>query len=212
MTAPATRTPVVSADIFGTTLTLNFPLTKGTPELSIDITTLDPEIIKQATLHGLKQKLADAAAIARNTSNGAAASPDDKYMAVKIVFDRITGPAPTWNAVREGVERAPNSVFVRAVAEATGKDVASTAIMVKALDKEKQNALKKNIRIVDIMHRMEREEAQKGGSGDDLLAMLSGDVEPEAPASDPTPTPAKKNGKRKTDADALPPTLSPMAY
>lgn len=172
MNAPATRKPVVTADIFGNQLTLNFITGE---ELQIDITKLDPEIIKQATLHGLKQKLCDAAAIARNTTTGNSASPIDKYNAVRTVYDRLMSTAPTWNAVREGVERAPNSIFVRAVAEVTGKSVIDTAAQLKAMTKEQQASLKKNIRIIDAMQRLELAEAQNAGStGDDLLSMLMG--------------------------------------
>ena len=210
MSATPARTPAVQADVFNNTLTLNFPLTKGTPELSIDVTTLSPEIYKQAALHGLKQKLADAAAIARNPVNGATASPDDKYAAVKLVFDRLTGPNATWNAIREGVERNASPIFVRAVAEATGKDIATTSVNIKAMTKEQQAALKKNVRIVDIMQRMEREAvAAAGNVGDDLLAMLSGEGIPagsegagEEPGDAPMVSIPDRRTKKQKEADA----------
>ena len=43
---------------------------------------LSPEILSQALMHGLKQKLVDAAAIARNVDTGASATTADKKEAV----------------------------------------------------------------------------------------------------------------------------------
>ena len=63
---------------------------------------LAPEIQRAALLHGLKQKLVDAAAISRDPTTGRAATIATKYEAVREVFDRITGEAPSWNKPREG--------------------------------------------------------------------------------------------------------------
>jgi len=198
--AAPTRKPVVSTDIFGDSLTLTF---KTGHELSIDINTLSPEIQKQAMLHGLKQKLVDAAAIARNTETGDSATEHDKYMAVKTVFDRITMVNGTWNAIREGVEKAQGGVFMRAVMELTGKTKAQLDAMLEKLTKEQIAALKKNDKIVDIMQRMEREAlANKGDKSDDLLNLLmtAGEEESEAengPEEDADPAVTALAGKRK---------------
>lgn len=181
MTTPIAKSSVIVTDIFNTTLTLNFPLTTGTPELQIDVTTLPTELLHMAAAHGLKQKLCDAAAISRNTSNGASATPDDKYAAVKAIYDRLTGPNPTWNAPRAGVERTPGTLFVRAVAEVTGKTVAEMAPQIKAMTKDQQAALKQNPRVLAVIQRMEREAADaaatKAGNSDELLASLMGNTD-----------------------------------
>ena len=173
MTAATTRKPVVSTDVFGNTLTLNF---LSGQELSIDITQLSEEIRTQAMIHGLKQKLVDAAAIARNTDTGQSATAADKYNAVKTVYDRITSAAGTWNAVREGVEKQAGGVFVRAMMELTGKTKAQIDVAMGSYTKEQVAALKKNPKVLDIIHRMERDAAlaKVGNDGDDLLAQLAG--------------------------------------
>lgn len=61
---------------------------------------LADSVYKQAVYHGLKQKLVDAAAISRNPETGRSASIEDKYQAVKTVYDRLLAGA--WNATREG--------------------------------------------------------------------------------------------------------------
>lgn len=187
MTAPTTRKPVVQADIFGSTLTLNFLNGK---ELILSIDQLSPDIRQHAIMHGLKQKLVDAAAIARNSDNGASATVEDKYNAVKTVYDRLTREGGTWNAIREGEAKAAGGIFLRAMMELTGKTKAQLDNAMESYSKEQIAALKKNQKIMDIMHRMEREAAlAKADTSDDLLAALSGpilgDTEEEAEEDQP---------------------------
>lgn len=55
-----------------------------------------PEILIHAALHGIGQKLVDAAAKPRDTGNGAPATPAEKYEAIRAVYDRLL--AGEWNA------------------------------------------------------------------------------------------------------------------
>lgn len=54
--------------------------------------------ILQAAMHGIGQKLVDAAALSRNPDTGAAASIADKHDAVRKVYDRLM--SGEWNAER----------------------------------------------------------------------------------------------------------------
>lgn len=69
-------------------------------ELAIKASQLPNHVMEYAIFHGLKQKLVDAAAISRNPETGRAATVEDKYQAVKTVYDRLL--AGQWNATREG--------------------------------------------------------------------------------------------------------------
>lgn len=81
--------------------------------LKLPIGALSEGIIAQATLHGLKQKLVDAAAIARNPDTGRSATIEDKFEAVKAVYDRLLGGA--WNAAREGAGGGSGGLLFRAL-------------------------------------------------------------------------------------------------
>lgn len=70
-------------------------------ELTLRVSDLSPEIARYALLHGLKQKLVDAAAISRNPETGQPASIDDKFKAVSLVLNRLV-KEQQWNAPREG--------------------------------------------------------------------------------------------------------------
>ena len=56
---------------------------------TLSTTELSTEILSQALLHGLKQKLVDAAAIARNVDTGASATVADKKEAVMEIHSRL---------------------------------------------------------------------------------------------------------------------------
>jgi len=79
-------------------LTLDFANGK---QLVISISALVDTIVNQATLHGLKQKLVDAAAISRDPVTGGTADINTKYQAVLEVYNRITDAEnPQWNKQR----------------------------------------------------------------------------------------------------------------
>jgi hypothetical protein len=75
-----------------------FAFTNG-DTIRIDLGTL-PEDIKTAALwHGIKQKVADGAAIARDTETGRSATLEDKIAAMRVIADRLP---VSWNAVSDG--------------------------------------------------------------------------------------------------------------
>lgn len=93
----AKKVPVVAATILEQTLTLAFD---NGATLALDVEQLSVAILQQATMHGLKQKLVDAAAISRNEETGRSATTADKFAAVKEVYERLL--AGQWNKTREG--------------------------------------------------------------------------------------------------------------
>jgi hypothetical protein len=117
-TKPDTKKSAVAASIEGTVLTLTFA---NNEVLCIDSYNLSKQITDAAILHGLKQKLVDAAAIARNPDTGASATIEDKYNAVKEIFDRITSPDGTWNKLRgDGAPRQSGGILLRALMAISG--------------------------------------------------------------------------------------------
>lgn len=136
---------------------------------------LTPEIQRAALLHGLKQKLVDAAAIARDTATGRAATISTKYDAVKEVFDRITGSggeAPSWNKPRAGGAGGQGGLLARAIARY--KNVAleqAKAYLDRLTDAQKQ-ALRVDPRIAAVINELRLETAKPAGIDTD--ALLSG--------------------------------------
>lgn len=129
---------------------------------------LTPHITRQALLHGLKQKLVDAAAITRNPETGRSATIEDKFAAVREVYDRLL--SGQWNKAR-GDGAGTGSLLFRALTRlypAKSADDIRAYIAGKS-DKE-QAALRQNPRIRDMIDTIKAESAR--ASDVDTDAML----------------------------------------
>lgn len=195
----------MSVDIFGTTVTVTFSNGK---DLAIDCATLSPEIQRMAMLHGIKQKLVDAGAIARNTDTGLSASIDDKYAAVAEVHARLTGESPTWNKERGNGGEKPakaKDLLVRALMQMKGasKDIIEQFLSTKT--KEQVNALKKNPRVLAVMAELQADNGANGVDTDALLGELGEDVDESESETAPTPEIAEKPKRtRKPKTETIP--------
>lgn len=170
-TATATTAKAISTDIVEGNLIMVF----GNGEsLSVDPAALSEEIRTAAMLHGLKQKLGDAAAISRNPDTGRSASLDDKIAAVREVFDRITSPDGTWNKVRESGEGSGNGgLLFRALCNLyAGKRTPEQIAAFLAAKTDGEKALLRRMEPVAGEIERIRPAPKTAGNGDDLLAEL----------------------------------------
>ena len=154
---------------------------------------LAPEIQRAAMIHGLKQKLVDAAAISRDTTTGRAATIATKYDAVREIFDRITGESPSWNKPRAGGAGGQGGLLARAIMlykSRTGS-YPVTIEQVKAhldrlTDAQKQ-ALRVAPQIAAIINELRAESAKPAGiDADALLDGLGGEFSPDGDGDDDT--------------------------
>lgn len=142
--------------------------------LTVDRLLLSDEMVGMAIMHGLKQKLVDAGAIARNTDTGATATIEDKYNAVKEVFDRITGENPQWNKNREtgNSGTAAGGLLVRALIRLyPDKTPEALKLFVDSKTKSEQAAMRALPKIATVIDTI-RAEKTGGVNSDDLLAEL----------------------------------------
>ena len=140
--------------------------------LRIHPESLNPEIQRAALLHGLKQKLVDAAAISRDTATGRAATIVTKYEAVKEIFDRITGTggeAPSWNKPRAGGTGGWGGLLARAIARFKNVEVAAAKAYLDRLTDAQKQALRVEPRIATIINELRRESAKPAGIDTDAL-------------------------------------------
>lgn len=159
----------ISTDIFGKTLTINFSNGKS---LEIDVGNLSADIVLQATLHGLKQKLVDAAAIARNTDTGKSATLADKFAAVAEVHARLTSATPSWNKVRSEGSGNGNSLLVRALMTMGNKTKAQIDAFLETKSKEEKAALRANPKVAAIIAELQAANVDESINTDDMLAEL----------------------------------------
>lgn len=151
------KAPTIATSIEGSKLSIVFEALGET--LVIDADTLGDDIRQQAMMHGLKQKLVDAAAMSRNPDTGKSATVQDKFASVQEVFDRLTGEGATWNAIREGGSGNSGGLLYRAlVRHYEGK---KTAAVVKtwldARSDAEKTALRKNAKIAVIIAEIQAE-------------------------------------------------------
>ncbi len=162
-----TRNAAIQTTVDGTGLVLTFSNGK---RLSLHLSQLSSVISEAATMHGLKQKLVDAAAISRNTETGRPATIEDKYAAVKEVYDRIVSLDGTWNAIREGGTGNTGGQLLRALCElqpAKPAEEIKTWLATKT-DAEKA-ALRKNAKVAAIIARLQAESADPDIDTDAML-------------------------------------------
>ena len=163
------RNTAITATIDGNTLTLTFA---NGETITMRGDALNSDVQQYAMMHGLKQKLVDAAAISRNPETGRAASVEDKFQAVKTVYDRLLGGS--WNAIREG-GGATGGLLLQALCRMyAGRKTADElkAFLADKSDAEK-TALRKNPRVAQIIEDI-RAETGKAASidTDELLGEL----------------------------------------
>ena len=147
--------------------------------------TLNPEIQRAALLHGLKQKLVDAAAISRDTATGRAATIATKFDAVKEIFDRITGENPSWNKPRAGGQGGQGGLLARAIARYKNVPVEAAKSYLDRLTDAQKQALRVDPRIATVINELRMESAKPAGIDTDaLLGGLDGEFSPDADDDD----------------------------
>ena len=169
MTTTTTKKDIEATVTDDGTLILEF---RHGETLRVHPETLNPEIQRAALLHGLKQKLVDAAAISRDTATGRAATIATKYEAVKEIFVRITGfggEAPSWNKPRAGGAGGQGGLLARAIARYKGVEVAAAKAYLDRLTDAQKQALRVDPRIATIINELRMESAKPAGIDTDAL-------------------------------------------
>ena len=161
------RTPAIEATIEGTVLTLTF---SDGRELVVTRDGLSHEIREAALMHGLKQKLVDAAAISRDPDTGRSATLDDKFNAVKEVLDRLM--SGQWNKTREGGGGAGGLLFRALVNLYPKKTPADVRAYLDELTDKEQAAIRRVPAVAAEIDRLRAASARAGGI--DGSAMLAG--------------------------------------
>lgn len=162
------RTPAVTAEINGTRLI--FTGDNGR-ELTVSIEQLADDIRVQAMMHGLKQKIGDAAAISRNPETGRSATTEDKFDAMAEVLNRLLSGA--WNKTREGGDGggAGGLLFKALCIVRKDKTAEEIRAYLASRTKEEQAALRKVPAIADAIETIRAANAKDGGiDGEALLA------------------------------------------
>lgn len=135
---------------------------------------LSADVLRMAILHGLKQKLIDAAAISRNPDTGKSATPDDKWAAVMVVYERLL--RGEWNAVRGEGTGAGNGLLFRALVRMyPAKTQEQLRAYLDGKTKAEQAALRANPKVAAVIEEIKAESAKAGNVDSDSLLDELGD-------------------------------------
>lgn len=154
----------------------------GVGEISIPLANLSPEIAARGLIHGLVQKISDAAAIPKSETEGLEpqAVAEMKFSAMQAVASRLLDG--DWSARREDGTGPVSGIILRAYTEfamtmAAKKKVAMTPETIKtaydAMSKSEQLALRNVPPIAKIIDRIKSERGA-GKTVVDESALLAG--------------------------------------
>ena len=163
------RNATISATINGNTLALTFA---NGETLTMRGDALNSDVQQYAMMHGLKQKLVDAAAISRNPETGRPATVGDKNQAVKTVYDRLL--AGQWNSTREGGGNAGGLLFQALCRMYAGRKTPDQLReFLAAFSDAEKTALRKNPRVAQIIEDIRAEQGKAANiDTDELLGEL----------------------------------------
>lgn len=171
VTKSETRVPDVACTIDAEAARpfLEFTFSDGGEPIIMSLAVLSNDMLTYAALHGLKQRIGDAAAIPRNTDTGRSATVAEKRAAMEKVRDTIL--QGEWSARREGGGNE-GGLLLRALGRLyPAKSREDLAAWVANKSKAEQAAMRANPRVAAIIAEL-RAESAKGIDTDGLLGEL----------------------------------------
>lgn len=158
---------------------------KGAGALALDLSKVSEANRQRAALHGLVQRVSDAAAMQRDSKTGASATPQEKFEAMRRLVEHYESGSGEWSPAREtqGVGRPRVDQDRVLLSMALGifnpaKDAGTVAQFVQGLKKEQVMALlvSEQLRESVALAREEMDkaslEAAKGVNAEELLSGL----------------------------------------
>jgi len=153
----------------------------GGGEIELNMQDLHPDVLARAAVHGLKQRISDAAAIPCDPETGKPARPSDKFAAIEALVRHYASGTADWNRVRASGEGASpnggkvltaiNNVYAFGSIEKAREVVEKTAAKQGIEYKAALALWRKSDKIAAELVRMAGESA-KGVNADDLLNEL----------------------------------------
>lgn len=150
------------------TLTIEVAL-EGKEPFKLGLDDLHADMVVHAALHGLKQKVVDAAAL------GAGYTLTEKYLAMQEVIERLFSAEPTWNKRAEGGGSVTGLLYRALVRLYPDKEVETIREYHDKLDKSQQYALRKNPKVAAIIEEIKAESVDTSAvDTDSMLDELGG--------------------------------------
>lgn len=125
------RERIITTKFNEPTQTLTFDV-KGCEPLVLILTQVSDAVKARAMRHGIVQRVSDAAALDRNTTSGASATPEEKRAAMARLVEHYMTGTDDWSPAREGGTIGLDTIALAAVSEVAGKPIEAIRAMVEA--------------------------------------------------------------------------------
>lgn len=148
---------------------------QGQPDaLRLSLDDIHPDMIRYAALHGLKQRVCDAAALDCDPETGRRPTAEEKYLEMQRIIEHLTSGTDQWRL--NGTSGAPRqSLLLTCLREQfPTKPLEALQDYVKGLTAKQKRALLTSEPLASITSRLRRESAPNGEAiAKELLAELS---------------------------------------
>lgn len=138
--------------------------------LTLDLTQVAQANLDRATFHGFKQRIPDAAAIARDEGTGVSATPAEKFAAMKRLVEHYNSGAEGW-ALTERAAGEGTLLFQAIMRDSPEKDEKAVREFVVALSKGKRDAMLNSERLKEHVAAI-RQESGKEIDSDALFSEI----------------------------------------
>lgn len=130
---------------------------QGQPDsLRLSLDDIHPDVVRYAALHGLKQRVCDAAALDCDPETGRRPTAEDKYLEMQRIVEHLTSGTDQWRL--HGEARPRLSLLLRCLIEQfPSKSREALEEYVKSLDAKQKRALLASEPLAAIAARLRRE-------------------------------------------------------
>lgn len=138
-------------------------------KLEVSAMDLSKDIRTQAMLHGIKQKLVDAAAIARDPNTGKSATLDAKFQAINEVLERLK--KDEWNKKREGGTSEGGILLTALTRIYKDRDANDVKEWLSHLSSKEKAAIRLDVNVAKVIQEIQ---AERKPSDIDVTSLLDG--------------------------------------
>lgn len=152
----------------------------GEAALVLNLTQLSDEVAERAFVHGMVQRISDAAAMSRDPTTGKPATPADKRARMAALVEHYESGTADWNLKRAAGNGPGEGLTIRAMGDVFHKLAEECRDMVKALaakrsitEREALAVFASSTEIAKRIAELRAERAAEAGiSADDILAEI----------------------------------------
>lgn len=115
---------------------------RGAGEFTFDVLSAHPNMQHRAAIHGFVQRIADGAALSRDTETGKPASPDEKLANMLRIAEHYASGIDQWKLNSDGTGAGRTSIVVQALAAIQGVSHAEMLTRVQELAEKQRKTTK----------------------------------------------------------------------